>query len=758
MPAPERPARLWLAAACLLLAACSLLWFVAPLRPCVATVSAFLRRPEIRLSDRRLRGLIGSAAWVSCLIALGALVEQGITASRDGRRRGPHATMTTATLGGAVSDGDDMSRRRSRPPTSVLGDRERAEMPDERAPSEPTQRPARSPSVLATAALLAARRRWAWAATELADKESSTRGDGSDGARAEAASRTGTPSFVMPPLHLEDPEWSRAVLGLVSEAAPTSRVAAVTLRPTVVEVALVPPSAPSPPFAAGPEDVWLLERSSGMLAELPSTPSIVAASRRAALVSAWTHEGSRALINLLGCRSVALDGPPVAVGTTLSDVVVELATRRWCDLDELVVTGFGPEIAGLEEVVCLRDANEALDHLNTASSDRRQSSRVRCVVVGPGTARARKGTDPLRALVELVHAMPEAGIICCDPGLATVRAVWQLSSHREARALLLRQGSGDRLIASPTYRADPGNAHRRGDARAVAFTHATARMGADPTVRPPAVGAAHWGPRDPSSAHEPVAASPDDGVVVRVLGPVDVQGSRTSFDRRPRVTELVVYLAMHPNGCSGESIASAVWPERRVPAQTLANRLSEARRALGETSLGVSRLRRVSGRHVLDGDVTTDWSTFERLTDESRADDDIAAALSLVRGRPFEGLSEGGWVLLEGLASTIEARVVEAACRLALHELDRGRAARAEWAARRALVAAPWDERLYRILMLASHAAGNRGGIESALRSLARVLEWDGEPLEVVHPETATLYRRLRHEGPGDGEARRRAW
>jgi DNA-binding SARP family transcriptional activator len=55
----------------------------------------------------------------------------------------------------------------------------------------------------------------------------------------------------------------------------------------------------------------------------------------------------------------------------------------------------------------------------------------------------------------------------------------------------------------------------------------------------------------------------------------------------------------------------------------------------------------------------------------------------------------------------------------------------------------PWDEGLYRLLMTAADAAGNRGGVESALRSLAQVLDWSGDPIDVVHPETAALYRQL---------------
>jgi len=115
----------------------------------------------------------------------------------------------------------------------------------------------------------------------------------------------------------------------------------------------------------------------------------------------------------------------------------------------------------------------------------------------------------------------------------------------------------------------------------------------------------------------------------------------------------------------------------------------------------------------------------------------------LVRGRPFGGLGRGDWTVLEGFAASIEAGIVEVAARLGEHLLEAGDPMGAEWAIRRGLMLTPWDERLYRLLMMAADAAGNRGGIESALRSLAQVLDWPGDPLQVVHPETAALYRRL---------------
>ena len=48
-----------------------------------------------------------------------------------------------------------------------------------------------------------------------------------------------------------------------------------------------------------------------------------------------------------------------------------------------------------------------------------------------------------------------------------------------------------------------------------------------------------------------------------------------------RLTELVVYLALHDRGAMTRAWSSALWPDRQVPAQTVSNRLSEARQLLG---------------------------------------------------------------------------------------------------------------------------------------------------------------------------------
>ena len=87
--------------------------------------------------------------------------------------------------------------------------------------------------------------------------------------------------------------------------------------------------------------------------------------------------------------------------------------------------------------------------------------------------------------------------------------------------------------------------------------------------------------------------------------------------------------------------------------------------------------------------------------------------------------------------------MVDVACRLGEHSLDHGEPGLAHWAALQGLLASPWDERLYRLLMRAADGLGNRGGVDAALRSLALALEIEGDPLLGIHPETSALYRRL---------------
>jgi hypothetical protein len=136
------------------------------------------------------------------------------------------------------------------------------------------------------------------------------------------------------------------------------------------------------------------------------------------------------------------------------------------------------------------------------------------------------------------------------------------------------------------------------------------------------------------------------------------------------------------------------------------------------------------------------------------------AALFLVRGRPFCGLRNPDWTVLEGIEAEITETVADLALRLAEHHLAARDGRRAAAVARRGLLACPFDERLYRVLLRAADASGNPAGVESAMSELLGAVAgvpvgvrpiWP-ESLALVHPETAALYEALsRRPAPAPG-------
>ncbi len=230
-------------------------------------------------------------------------------------------------------------------------------------------------------------------------------------------------------------------------------------------------------------------------------------------------------------------------------------------------------------------------------------------------------------------------------------------------------------------------------------------------------------------------------IEVRVLGPVEIAGSARPFSRA-WARELVVYLAMHPTGVANEIWSTALWPDRLLAPSSLHSTASVARRALGTDVDGNDHLPRGHGRLQMGPYVSTDWTRLDALA----GSDDPARwreALELVRGRPFDGLKATDWLILEGVGPAVEARVVDVATSFAEWCLDAGDPAGAAWSARRGLLASPYDERLYRVLMRAADAAGNPAGVEAVMTELVRLVADDVEPFDSVHPETLDLYRSL---------------
>jgi DNA-binding SARP family transcriptional activator len=240
-----------------------------------------------------------------------------------------------------------------------------------------------------------------------------------------------------------------------------------------------------------------------------------------------------------------------------------------------------------------------------------------------------------------------------------------------------------------------------------------------------------------------------DSVEVAVLGPV-VIGGTAGPSRRPAARELVVYLAFHRGGVRHAEWSLAIWPERPVSLATAHSTSSDARRALGRDADGHPHLPRGVTLRLGDS-VTTDVERFASL---ATADDpqQLLAAMALIRGPLLAGLRRTDWAVFDGTQSDIESLVVRTALRGAdmLVRLKRGD--EAEWMVRQALRVSPYDERLYRALLVATAAQGNRVRLHAAMAQLqtlageatlppARTVAY--AQADCLHPATTDLYRDL---------------
>ncbi len=255
-------------------------------------------------------------------------------------------------------------------------------------------------------------------------------------------------------------------------------------------------------------------------------------------------------------------------------------------------------------------------------------------------------------------------------------------------------------------------------------------------------------PETVGHARAPVSEGAPE-VEVAVLGPVEIRGARP-FSRRAAL-ELVVYLALHPRGAANDVWAAALWPDRCVAPSTQHSTASVARRALGRSAGGVDHLTRCGGRLRLGDAVGTDLDRFVRAAGSSDPGG-RKEALALVRGPIFDGLCLSDWAVLEGIQAELESMVVATALRGAAEALHVGSGEEAEWMIRRGLRVSPYDERLYRGLLRATEATGNRLGLRSAMSELLRLASDGGGG--GVHPQTVALYRELaripRPEAGGD--------
>ncbi|HEY9557500.1 MAG TPA: hypothetical protein VIR58_12245 [Acidimicrobiales bacterium] len=471
-----------------------------------------------------------------------------------------------------------------------------------------------------------------------------------------------------------------------------------------------------------------------------------------ALVEVGTIDDRALLVDLESPSSTAIVGDAAAARRLLLSLTYGLATTMYADDLHLIWVGpTPPGIAHLDRVEVAADVHEVMSQLEKIAS---ATSEAMALGSWP-TALSARVSNPADAWTPTIVIVPDdsaealAPICRPDTGIACVA----LRSTEEGAGRVLRCVS-DKIIVEPLglrlqAAALPESVlvaagdlidELAGDAPGPEL-RLEAEVGAAAESEPRAQVAALRLPLD--------VGGDDDVVTVRALGPVEVSGGARKIDRR-RSEELVVYLALHPDGVDEGRLKAALWHDEVPTSHTFNQTVSRARSCLGPAADGSFHLPHCQDGLYRVGDrVTSDYrslvSALRAASDDATPDalEELAAALEGVRGLPFEGTKRGWeWIFSEGLSAHITSVVSEAAHLLATQAIERGDPKQAIWATVQGVKASPGDEILYRDRMVAHDLEGNPAGVEAAMDELMRVIEAD-EPDGNVHPETMDLYERL---------------
>lgn len=464
------------------------------------------------------------------------------------------------------------------------------------------------------------------------------------------------------------------------------------------------------------------------------------------LVSLGTNETGRILVDLEAAHGlIALRGDDGNRRAALAALALELATNRWSDHMRITLVGFGQELGeGLAEVApdrvrAVPTLREALPELEARSEEVRQAlaaSGVDSVLTGRAKgvfgeawmphylimsdAPTEQEADRLVALARTGTRMAAGYLVPGDVQGATW--TWDVDRAGRLNAGVLGFEVDAQLVPEEQYRGVFELFRTASDLRAVPLPE----QSAENTAEPPVEGRS--------------------SVDIRLLGRIEVDAPGPMDDaRRDLCTEVLVYLAAHPNGVHPTVLGGAVWP-RGVSQAVRDACIARVSDWVGRDARGRPNLYHDErGRIRLGSEVRVDWSVFRWLIWRSAAEPSsetayMSYALDLVRGPLLSDRPRGryGWLAAEPLEYEAGARVVDVAHRLTVMRLEAGDVRGGLDAARAGLRFAPRDEGLWRDLLRATQASGDDDAVQAAADELRTHVGYD--PLQ---PETEALIEEL---------------
>jgi hypothetical protein len=520
-----------------------------------------------------------------------------------------------------------------------------------------------------------------------------------------------------------------------------------------------------PPWTAEDEGmVWRLPLSSA--AGMAREEATAALAPYPGLVSIGTSEEGRVLIDPGAAGGViSLRGPSPLVRGALTALAVELATSSWSGQLQLTLVGFGAELTLLApgRVTAAATLDEVFPEMEA-----RATQMARALVAA--TPAAGDPGEPYWGPYWGPGGEPDSNPLPDQPGIPPPHylLVGVQPTHDQAERLRrlarARHGVAAGLVVAGEVPGAAWTFDITDDGRlsagelglelaaqivpdqqyaSVVELFAAAAQKDGPVLPPAELFAA------PVSHTEPGHRGP---VEIAVLGPVTVNApGPIEPARRAFATELVVYVATHPEGVHPAVLTAALWP-RGAPGEVVEAAIGRVREWLGTDDVGRPNLGAdVSGRLRLSSQVRVDWQVMRahiaraiRAPDDAARAQQLAQALTLVKGQLLEGhdRSRYTWLATGGFEAEVTAWVADTAHQLARMRLAAGDAQGAMDAARGGLKLAGGDEMLWRDLLHAAHATGWEHVLRDVVREISARVAID-PVLPRMAPETEALIDEL---------------
>lgn len=537
---------------------------------------------------------------------------------------------------------------------------------------------------------------------------------------------------------------------LTSHQRPVPALSAIRLTGEHIELHLISATDQAPaPARQDSTRLWTVPNDAGLpeidLGEISSPyPALVTLGR--------DQHGNHVLVDLETAGAVNLLGPQDRAIEVLSAMAIEIAASPWADDIAVTVVGFGDELPdALPGTV--RHVQQLDDVLGELAPKVAERQRLIASAAAPDVRTAR--TNDVEADVWtpeiLLCAEPPtedqtaqlAECVLTEPRLAITAVVTVADPYHAI-------GDGWHLDLNEPYVSAQELPWpiRLQVLTQLEYTEITAALR---TTGQPAKDAepgllslpVQVGPRDKDETH--VEPQPD-APMIRVLGPVEIEGAKGSREegKEGQLTALACYLALHP-GTTSHAIQEALWPGRRTTSGTRTTALSKLRRRLGANAEGNPFLPVKADGYRLADVVGVDWNLFLELARKGMVDqtDDGTAhlekALQLVRGRPFEGVNYTHYSWIDPHLTEMTAAIVDVAHELAQRHHTRQDFNAARTAITKGKLADPGNQALWIDLLRTEAAAGNPDALRAAAdRYLAQCADLDIDP----EPEVTQLLDR----------------